>query len=49
MYICQLPKQEQFAYYKRIKAYLINNECYSYNEMIIAMNSKLNDLNDLIF
>ena len=48
MFICQLPKGEQLWWYKSIKAKLISEEVYSYENLRNAMESKIADIADLI-
>lgn len=48
MFICQLSKEKQLEYYKRIKKTLLENEVYSYENLAEAMSSKVNDVDDLL-
>ncbi len=48
MFICQLPKKEKLEYYKRIKKALLENEVFSYENLVEAMNSKVKDLDGLL-
>ena len=48
LFIWQLPKQEQLAFYKRIKARLILDGVYTLENLENAMNSKIKDLQGLI-
>ena len=49
MYICQLSKEEKLRYYKAIKAYLIREESYSLENLQLAMDEKIKDIQDLLF
>lgn len=46
MYICQLDKKEKLWWYKAIKAKLIADGVYSYENIRLAMNSKVKDLEE---
>ena len=48
MFICQLSKAEKFRYYKAIKTYLINEDCYNHENFNNAWNSKIKDIKDYI-
>lgn len=48
LFIWQLPKQEQLAFYKRIKAVLIREGVYTLENLENAMNSKIKDIDGLI-
>lgn len=48
MYIKELEIKEQYKLYKAIKQALIINDTYSYNEIKTALNSKLNDISDIL-
>jgi hypothetical protein len=44
MYVKQLPIQKQFELYKKIKAYLIECDSFTVENLTTALNSKVNDL-----
>lgn len=44
IFIWELPKRERLKYYKRIKDYLVNEDAYSYANLVEAMNGKIVDL-----
>lgn len=44
MYVKQLPIEKQFEIYKKIKAYLIENDVFTVENITTALNSKLSDL-----
>lgn len=48
MFIYQLSQGEQFAYYKRIKAALIVKGVYTFENLETAMNSKIQDVQELL-
>ena len=48
MFIYQLSRGEKFAYYKRIKAALIDEGVYTFENLETAMNSKIQDIQDLL-
>ena len=48
LFIWQLPKNEQLAFYKRIKEVLIKEGVYTLENLENAMNSKIKDLQGLI-
>lgn len=43
-FVCQLPKIKQFVLYKTIKRQLLELDLFSYENLLRAMNSKVNDL-----
>ena len=47
MYIFQLNKLEKFQAYKRIKQALIKSDLFNYEDLVNALNSKLDDLVEL--
>lgn len=47
-HIRQLSKQEQLSYYKRIKATLIAWEALTVENIINAMDCKINDIDGLL-
>lgn len=48
LFICQLSKTERFWYYKAIKRTLLANDCYTFENLAEAMNSKVKDLDGLL-
>ena len=44
VYIFQLSTAEKLAAYKRIKAMLIKDGCFNYENILAAMSSKIKDV-----
>lgn len=44
VYICQLNKREKLEVYKKIKAALLEHDCFSYEYIRAAMDSKTTDI-----
>ena len=48
MFVCQLGKREQLRWYKAIKAKLVAEGAYSYENLRHAMENKIVDLEGLV-